>query len=88
MVSAAPATVVLKEIKTAAPVEIIKQIHEVNDDGSYTFGFEATDGSYRAENRDANGHVTGRYGYIDANGQLQEFGKPKLSFVLFEFDQT
>lgn len=60
---------------TDAPtVTILKQIHQVNDDGTYTFGYENTDGTFRAENKDANGLVTGKYGYIDQNGQLQVLG--------------
>lgn len=54
--------------------EILKQIHHVNDDGSYVFGFEASDGSFRIENRAVDGQVTGRYGYIDSNGELQTLG--------------
>ncbi|KAI9557116.1 hypothetical protein GHT06_016914 [Daphnia sinensis] len=53
-------------------VTILKQINQLNDDGSYTFGFEASDGSYRVENMDVNGYMTGKYGYIDAYGQAQE----------------
>jgi len=29
--------------------KIMKQINKVNDDGSYTFGYEADDGSFRLE---------------------------------------
>ncbi|KAI9557117.1 hypothetical protein GHT06_016915 [Daphnia sinensis] len=57
---------------TEPAVSILKQINQVNDDGSYTFGFEASDGSFRIENMDADGYMTGKYGYIDANGKLQE----------------
>ncbi|XP_057374224.1 uncharacterized protein LOC130695113 [Daphnia carinata] len=57
---------------TEPAVSILKQINQRNDDGSYTFGFEASDGSFRIENMDANGYMTGKYGYIDANGKLQE----------------
>lgn len=59
---------------TEPAVSILKQINQMNDDGSYTFGFEASDGSFRIENMDANGYMTGKYGYIDANGKLQETG--------------
>lgn len=54
---------------------ILKQINQLNDDGSYSFGFEASDGSFRIENMDVNGYITGRYGYIDGNGEPQETGK-------------
>ncbi|XP_057366907.1 uncharacterized protein LOC130687741 [Daphnia carinata] len=53
--------------------EILGQISQHNDDGSYTFGYESADGSFRVENRDIDGFVTGKYGYIDPNGEVQEF---------------
>ncbi|EFX89732.1 hypothetical protein DAPPUDRAFT_303139 [Daphnia pulex] len=57
----------------AAPaVTILKQINQLNEDGSYTFGYEASDGSFRVENMDANGYLTGRYGYVDSYGETQE----------------
>ncbi|EFX89729.1 hypothetical protein DAPPUDRAFT_94766 [Daphnia pulex] len=57
----------------AAPaVTILKQINQLNEDGSYTFGYEASDGSFRFENMDANGYLTGRYGYVDSYGKTQE----------------
>lgn len=62
------------------PVPILKQINTVNDDGSYTYGFEAADGTFKIETRDVNGNVKGKYGYVDANGDLKTVeysaGKP------------
>ncbi len=55
-------------------VTILKQINQLNEDGSYTFGYEASDGSFRFENMDANGYLTGRYGYVDSYGKTQETG--------------
>jgi hypothetical protein len=55
-------------------VTILKQINELNEDGSYTFGYEASDGSFRLENMDANGYLTGRFGYVDSFGEMQEMG--------------
>ncbi|KAK4016509.1 hypothetical protein OUZ56_031465 [Daphnia magna] len=52
-------------------VAILKQINQINKDGSYTYGFEASDGSFRVETRDVNGHVKGRYGYIDEFGEVK-----------------
>jgi len=49
-------------------------MQQFNEDGSYTFGYENSDGSFRMENRDASGFVVGRYGYIDTNGVTQEIG--------------
>ena len=44
---AAPATYVSKATSYAAPaVTILKQINQLNDDGSYTFGYENS-GIYR-----------------------------------------
>lgn len=53
------------------PVPILKQINKINDDGSYTYGFESADGSFRIETRDASGNVKGKYGYMDETGQLK-----------------
>ena len=68
----------VKSDSGSSTVAILKHIQQINEDGSYTFGYENADGSYRAENRDVNGYITGRYGYIDANGKLQETGKLSL----------
>lgn len=43
--------------------------------GSYTFGFEAGDGSFRVETKSVTGQITGKYGYIDEFGQQQVVGK-------------
>lgn len=74
---AAPATYVTGKSATAytAPVAtILNQISQFNDDGSYTFGYENSDGSFRIETMDVNGYITGKYGYVDAYGQPQETG--------------
>lgn len=52
-------------------VSILKQINRVNDDGSYTFGYEATDGSFKIETRDVLGNIKGMFGFIDENGELK-----------------
>ena len=60
------------EVETTTPVvAILKQINEVNDDGSYTFGYEAADGTFKVETRDIDGNVKGKYGYLDDNGVLK-----------------
>ena len=59
----------------------MKQIYQVNDDGSYTFGYEADDGTYRVENRDDSGYITGKYGYLDSAGSLQEIGKFRVQLI-------
>lgn len=52
-------------------LEIIKQIKKVNDDGSYTIGYEADDGSFKIESRDVLGNIKGTYGYIDEQGDIK-----------------
>ncbi|XP_044258062.1 uncharacterized protein LOC123007090 [Tribolium madens] len=52
-------------------LEIIKQIKKVNDDGSYTIGYEADDGSFKIESRDVLGNIKGTYGFIDDSGQIK-----------------
>ena len=54
----------------------------LNDDGSYTYGYEASDGTFKLETRFADGTVQGKYGYIDANGQVKiiEYGADVMGF--------
>lgn len=54
------------------PVPILKQINRHNEDGSYSYGYEAADGSYKIETKAANGEVKGKYGYVDDSGNLRE----------------
>ena len=63
-----------ESLKKPAHVAILKQIHQVQDDGSYTFGYENSDGSFRVENKDKSGYITGKYGYVDDKGHLQILG--------------
>merc|ERR1739844_684835 len=56
---------------TEAPVVIVKQVNEINEDGSYTVGYEASDGSFRLETKDAEGNVEGKYGFLDAEGEIK-----------------
>ncbi len=44
---------------TPAPVVIVKQVNDIHEDGSYTVGFEAADGTFKMETRDAEGNVVG-----------------------------
>ncbi|GAB6024630.1 hypothetical protein CHUAL_009773 [Chamberlinius hualienensis] len=53
-------------------IPIIRHINRVNNDGSYTFGYESGDGSYRVETRGLDGLIQGRYGYIDEHGVRKE----------------
>merc|ERR1711936_209429 len=53
-------------------VPILRFLDSQNPDGSYTYGFESGDGTYKIETRLANGQVKGKYGYIDSNGIVRE----------------
>lgn len=54
------------------PVPILKQINRHNEDGSYSYGYEAADGSFKIETKTANGEVKGKYGYVDSDGNVRE----------------
>ena len=46
-------------------------VYRHNEDGSYTYGYEAADGSFKLETRYPDGLVQGKYGYIDENGEVK-----------------
>ncbi|XP_046655738.1 uncharacterized protein LOC124349291 isoform X2 [Daphnia pulicaria] len=54
-------------------VEVLKQIYRVNGDGSYSFGFKASDGTFLVERKDADGYVTGEFGYTKQQLQISEY---------------
>merc|ERR1711874_931151 len=54
------------------PVPILRYVDNQNIDGSYTYGFEAADGTYKLETRYTDGRVKGKYGYVDPDGNLRE----------------
>merc|ERR1712066_771227 len=56
---------------TEAPVVIVMQVNEINEDGTYTVGYEASDGSFKLETKDADGNVKGKYGVVDENGDIK-----------------
>lgn len=64
------------------PVPILKQINKHNEDGSYSYGYEAADGTYKIESKYPNGEVYGKYGFIDDTGKLREieYGASKRGF--------
>lgn len=64
------------------PVPILKQINRHNEDGSYSYGYEAADGSFKIETKYPTGEVQGKYGYIDDGGKLREieYGASKRGF--------
>ncbi|KAF6213998.1 hypothetical protein GE061_011727 [Apolygus lucorum] len=64
------------------PVPILKQINRHNEDGSYSFGYEAADGTFKIETKYPSGEVYGKYGYVDDAGKVREveYGATKLGF--------
>lgn len=65
------------------PVAILKQINKHNEDGSYTYGYESADGSFKIETKLPNGEVKGKYGYVDDTGKVRtiEYGATKYGFA-------
>lgn len=63
-------------------IAILKQINKHNEDGSYTYGYEGADGSFKIETKAANGDVKGKYGYVDGDGKVRtvEYGADKFGF--------
>merc|ERR1712170_175605 len=57
---------------STTPVPILRYVDTQNIDGSYTYGYEAADGTYKLETRYVDGRVKGKYGYIDPEGNLRE----------------
>ncbi|EAT45700.1 AAEL003027-PA [Aedes aegypti] len=64
------------------PIPILKQINRHNEDGSYTYGYEGADGSFKIETKLATGEVKGKYGYVDEAGKVKvvEYGANKYGF--------
>ncbi|XP_022909367.2 uncharacterized protein [Onthophagus taurus] len=62
-----------KEPSKSPPVQTIRNYNKVNDDGSFTFGYEAADGSFKEETRGTDCVVRGKYGYVDPDGNKREF---------------
>merc|ERR1711872_205355 len=61
-----------RPISSTTPVPILRYVDTQNVDGSYTYGYEAADGTYKLETRFVDGRVKGKYGYIDPEGNLRE----------------
>merc|ERR1712154_453754 len=61
-----------RPISSTTPVPILRYVGTQNIDGSYTYGYEAADGTYKLETRYTDGRVKGKYGYIDPDGNLRE----------------
>nr|CAI5857903.1 unnamed protein product [Callosobruchus analis] len=54
-----------------------------NEDGSYTYGYESGDGTFKIETKLPNGEVKGKYGYVDDTGKVRvvEYGATKHGFA-------
>lgn len=53
-----------------------------NEDGSYSYGYEAADGSYKIESKYPSGEVYGKYGFVDDTGNVREieYGASRRGF--------
>lgn len=53
-----------------------------NEDGSYTYGYESGDGTFKIETKLPTGEVKGKYGYVDDTGKVRvvEYGATKYGF--------
>lgn len=63
-------------------VPILKQVNRQNEDGSYSYGYENADGTYKIETKYPTGEVFGKYGYVDETGKLRtvEYGASARGF--------
>ncbi|XP_050532904.1 putative mediator of RNA polymerase II transcription subunit 12 [Daktulosphaira vitifoliae] len=59
--------------KKEPTAQTIRNYNKLNDDGSFTFGYEADDGSFKEETRGTDCVVRGKYGYVDPDGNKREF---------------
>lgn len=69
-------------------VSILRQINRLNDDGSYTFGYEAADGSFKIETRDVEGNIKGMFGFVDENGELKRISYSARNGTGFQESET
>nr|AGJ70277.1 cuticular protein BJ [Laodelphax striatellus] len=70
------------QYQQTTPVPILKQINRHNEDGSYSYGYEAADGSFKIETKHPSGEVFGKYGYVDDTGKVREieYGASRRGF--------
>jgi hypothetical protein len=62
---------------------LLPSLSRHNEDGSYSYGYEAADGSFKLETRYPDGLVQGKYGYVDIDtGELKviEYGADMMGF--------
>jgi hypothetical protein len=74
-----------REPETTTPiVPILRSVDRQNPDGSYTYGYENGDGTYKIETRYPTGEVKGKYGYYDDTGLFREVSygaAPEMGFM-------
>ena len=65
--------IVIKQKKTLNQILMSNSLNfRHNEDGSYSYGYEAADGSFKLETRYPDGRVKGKYGYVDIHtGELK-----------------
>ena len=47
------------DVATGGAPELVREYNNVNEDGTYSFGFEYSDGTFKTESKDAEGNVKG-----------------------------
>jgi len=74
-----------REPESTTPiVPILRSVDKQNPDGSYTYGYESGDGTYKIETRYPTGEVKGKYGYYDDTGLFREVeygAAPEMGFM-------
>ncbi|KAK4881264.1 hypothetical protein RN001_004583 [Aquatica leii] len=71
----------LVEAEAKDGLEIVKTIKKINNDGSYTIGYESDDGSFKIESRDVLGNIKGTYGYVDETGDIKRVSYSSNNFT-------
>merc|ERR1712051_1081873 len=54
-------------------VKVLDRYSHRNNDGSFTWGYQSADGSFKEETIGVDCITIGRYGYIDPLGEVREF---------------
>jgi hypothetical protein len=54
-------------------IKVLDRYSHRNEDGSFTWGYQSEDGSFKEETIGVDCITTGRYGYIDPRGEVREF---------------
>ena len=54
----------------AHTASIVENVVSIGEDGSYSYGWTDSDGSFKTESRKKSGEVYGVFGYRDSQGDL------------------